>query len=255
MKYKIKAGVTSCKGNYRSINEDNFLLGNKFLNNKGLDTSLKAKFKIPEVFAICDGMGGSNHGREAALTAVDILFKSVYRLNILKQPLLLPQLDLLIKDMNDKVYSLTARGTTTGCTLAMGYFDEQRIYLANVGDSRIYRFYENKLEQLSVDHNQAQDIISFGILADKNNKNNVLTQYIGMSPYEIIIEPNYRTLEYDNMFLLLCSDGLMLRNEDMKEIISFHHKSPQKITRVLVEEAFKQGSRDNITAMIIKIYS
>lgn len=256
MKYKIKAAVASRKGDYRASNEDNFLFGDNFLKNKEEDVCLKSSFKLPATFAVFDGMGGSGYGREASFTAAQALYHCSRGLGKYKKEELSRKLEEWISLINQKVYSLTEQGRKTGCTLAMGYLHEQGIFLANVGDSRIYRFHENKLEQLSEDHNQARDLMRLGMGAKRNKGKNALTQYIGMSPEEVIIEPCFRTLEYDSMLLLLCSDGLdaAFGPGELEELLSMKRRlRPKRLARLLVDEAMKRGSRDNITAMIIKI--
>jgi len=258
MKYRINVGVTTNKGSYRNHNEDNFLYNGIYLKNTKEDTSVRGKCKIPMLFAVCDGMGGSEHGKEASFTAIDVLNRSYDSLNEVDKDIILQELDQLIKKVNLSVYSLEQQGKKTGCTLALVYLHTDKIYIANVGDSRIYRYAEHELVQLSIDHNQAQDMLGFGLrIGGQNKKKNVLTQYIGMSPREVIIEPHYETIEYDDMTLLLCSDGLseVLSQEEMTDIIlKYQNNNLKDATNCLVAQAIEQGARDNLTAMLVKIY-
>ncbi len=258
MKHVIKVGVTTTKGNYRSINEDNFFFAGKFLPESKSEMSLQKRCKTPMLFAVIDGMGGSNYGKEATHTAISYFKENYKDIISTKENQIITEIDIHIKRLNMNVNFLEQKGKKTGCTLAFVYVENDRYYIANVGDSRIYRFSDEKLIQLSVDHNEAQAMIYFGLKKSGNSiRKNVLTQYIGMSPEEVIIEPYVNSFEYDHSILFLCSDGIneALSNESICEIIStYKNKNLKKATKYLVSKAIERGAKDNLTAMLIKLY-
>lgn len=257
MQYKVSIGVTTDKGRHRSRNEDNFLFRGKYLSSGKENKSVKGNCKPPVLFALCDGMGGSDCGKEAAAAAIHFLHQNSGYLSGVSCDLMEQELDCLIKKASAEVYSLGYQGKKPGCTLALVYMHQNKIYLANVGDSRIYLITDNDMKQLSIDHNLFH---AMEALADKSRNpiqnKNILTQYLGMSPQEIIIEPHYEILDYNNMTLLLCSDGLYhsLDPETMREIIrKYSGKSLKKATKILIKKAVMHGAKDNLTAMLIDI--
>lgn len=255
MSYSIEAGVTTNQGNFREQNEDNFLCGGLSHKQSFGSKSLRKKGKIPEIYAVCDGMGGLSYGYEAAYTVVRVLSRYGKKLSQVPQEKKEAELDQLIKEANLKVCEVTKPGSKMGSTLALVYLDPDKIYLANVGDSPIYQIQGHNIHKLSFDHNQAQFLKSLGLEYNKDKKH-ALTQYLGMPPEKMILIPHYESLEYQDMMLLLCSDGLTeaLSEEEIAAIVYKNkRKSTKKITNILIKQSMKQGSEDNLTALLIKI--
>lgn len=257
MPVKIATAVTTTKGYHRDHNEDNFLCNGLYLKPTIDNKSLKRRGKLPILYAVCDGLGGLSHGREAASIVIHSLKYNYRHLSTVHSDSILYELDLLIKKTNLNVYQATKSGSKMGSTLALVYLHLDKIYLANVGDSRIYQIKNREVKQLSVDHTQTHCMRSHGLdNREKSSNENVLSQYIGMSPSKIIIEPHYETLAYSDMLLLLCSDGLTeaLSNEDITNLVcNNQNMNLRKISSLLISQAIKQGAKDNITAMLIEI--
>ncbi len=252
---RIKIGVTTSRGNVRSSNEDNFLMNGKCLEISKDEKTLGGRGKIPLLAAVFDGMGGSSHGKEASLTAAALLSEYGRELVKLGDKLSVTELDQLIQRVNLGVCSIEITGRAPGSTLALLCMNDKKIYAANVGDSRIYQYQKKRLEQLSVDHNQAHDLISFGLKAEGRSGKNILTQYLGISPEEMVIEPHYVTLENEKKYFLLCTDGLIegIGETEIATIIDKYKYNVKKATQVMVSEAIRGGARDNLTAMLIRI--
>ena len=135
----------------------------------------------------------------------------------------------------------------------------QQVVFANVGDSRIYRFRNRTLTQISMDHSKVQRMISMGLLtpeqARKDPSRHVITQYLGMSP-EVRVSPYIVTdqsLQKGDIYLL-CSDGLTDMVEDTQiEAILQKEKKLSDAVKALFEEAMKNGGRDNTTIILVHI--
>ena len=150
-------------------------------------------------------------------------------------------------------------GKRMGSTLAALYMDEGMAVGCNVGDSRIYFIRGGKLAQLSVDHTIVQQMVDMGVLtreeARVHKKKNIITKNIGIFPEEMLIEPHFTepvSLQEGDMFLL-CSDGLtdMVRDEEIEEILSKKEITVQ--ADALVKAALKNGGRDNVTVLLVKV--
>ncbi len=257
VRYKIYIGVTTNKGTVRSKNEDNFFVNGHCMNMVEDDISLNSECIIPGLFAISDGMGGLSNGKEASHLAIHVLSSNYCKLDALSSKEVQEGLNNLILKVNEEVYNMHEQGKASGCTLALIYFHKDKIFVANIGDSKVYQYKDRKLTQLSKDHNRTQERLnSEWQLSKKSSGNNVLTQYLGMSPKEIVIEPYHMTVDYDNKTFLLCSDGLtevLSEKEIVKKLRFLRRDNLKKTTDNLVALAMRNGSKDNVTALLIKI--
>ena len=141
-----------------------------------------------------------------------------------------------------------------GATVILCLLRNQRAYIANLGDSRLYRLRKNQLVQLSQDHSVVNELIEMGHLdpteADEHASSGQITQYMGMDD---LARPHIRSFRLSSKDrLLLCSDGLtdMLPDKTIRTILC-HNKSPQQAVHCLVEQANQAGGLDNITAIVI----
>ena len=160
--------------------------------------------------------------------------------------------EYIIQSMNNAVCAeAEIRFNSMGCTAAMLMFFENHVYLSNLGDSPIFRFRGGKLEQISVDHTDAEMLKKQGITKRKPH----LTQCVGISPEEMTLQPYYyeeRTKIGDRY--LICSDGLtdMVSKEEIAKTL-FEMKEIEQCAEVLIQKALDGGGRDNITVLLVDI--
>lgn len=268
MKRILEIAVTTNKGK-RSHNEDNFVCKSKLLHLYQENVTRKRKSSNPCVCAVCDGMGGLAEGRKTSYLASDYIrhimkTKMKYYEKQRKSsnkgqflPSWKEKMNQLILDLNTVIDQSSPSKRMVGTTLAMLYFAEDSILAANVGDSRIYTYLNSELKQISVDHNESNLMKKYHEKDEMcENRKHMLTQYIGISPKQFIIEPHIIELKYESMLFLMCSDGLteQLKEEQIQTLLSTHYdKSSSQLSKLLVEEAVNLGTKDNVTAMIIKV--
>jgi protein phosphatase len=122
----------------------------------------------PALLGVFDGMGGEECGEVASFIAA----KNAASVKIGQQPL--DALSAYCQKANADICKYTEENgiSSMGTTAAMLAFDKDGITLCNIGDSKIFRFREGSLEQLSVDH---LCIAPFGVKAP-------LSQNLGISP-------------------------------------------------------------------------
>lgn len=254
---EISYAVVTHQGKIRENNEDNFYVQGKYRADVAKNEMRFCGHTRPEFFlaAVCDGMGGEEHGEMASLIAVETLVPHRYAE--------LPEAAIAdIQRANEKVcnYIMDNGGKRSGTTLAALYIDKGMAFCCNVGDSRIYRYRDGHLERLSKDHSRAQHMIDMGVLTKEQAKTlkdrHVLLQYLGIFPDEMIIEPwvEPSILLAPGDIFLLCSDGLtdMLGDEEIARILE-SNKGVARQADSLVNEALDAGGRDNVTVVIIRI--
>lgn len=158
----------------------------------------------------------------------------------------------LVYKMSKAQPELRGMGTTLCCLL----FHPTGLILAHVGDSRIYRFRENKLEQLTKDHSLLRELVEQGQLNEQQATDflykNIITKAIGT---ESRIDPSVDEKDIqDNDVYLMCSDGLsdLLTAMEIETILAKGSSLKTK-AELLVESANNKGGRDNITVVIAKV--
>jgi len=202
------------------------------------DSFVVQNFNNMTVAVLCDGVGSAKEGREASLRTSEYFINN-FRLK--PQAWTIPQaLEQFTNSINNILYSESQIHYSKPeflTTLAIIIIDGNRLYGANIGDSRIYLLREKKLFQLSADH-----------IINEKNKTHILTKVVGISdriePY--IFENN---LEKDD-YILLCSDGLYTEIQD-NEIIEKIPLLANGIVKYVNTKSY-ENLRDDTSAIVIK---
>lgn len=217
---------------------------------------------IPEsnVFVLADGMGGHTAGEIAAQEAVDRYASFIVEKQAVLNPSSAKQLlSDVIKDVNSNVFRLARadrelRGM--GTTICCGIFLEEQLFFAHVGDSRIYRFRDSKLKQLTDDHSLVQELIELGELnkrqAKEFNQRNIITKAIGTEPN---VEPSVDSCGIrPGDIIMMCTDGLsdLLSNKEIEKILNLTTDIEHK-TELFVQSANRRGGLDNITVILLEV--
>lgn len=249
----LTAACGSDKGLKRPENEDNFYFDGIYLDadSKGTSECLTLEKSIEgyTFLAVFDGMGGGDYGEvasfEAACQAKDYMASDkIIPVDIT------PSLTEMCNELNQRVYErgFHLGAYMMGSTLASLFFYSGRFWVCNIGDSRVYGFRNGRINQLSVDHTDEALMKAQGKTGRKPN----LTQYLGVNPDELCLEPfikSYRYEEGDRF--LICSDGVtdMVDKESITEIIN-RASSPERAVERLIRKALENGGKDNITAIV-----
>lgn len=208
------------------------------------------------LFVVADGMGGHTGGKQASSIAVETTGTVYYQSS--RNPS--EALKEAIISANKKIFQ-TAESTSglskmgTTCT-ALVMVNDQAI-IGHVGDSRIYRIENGKIEQLTSDHTKVQEMLREGVLTPEEAKvypsKSVLARALG-------VEENVKVDIISNIPLkqgqkyLICSDGLAKVNEtEILNIIS--ENSIESACNKFVALANERGGKDNVTVQIISVKS
>lgn len=252
MKFMIQAACGCSMGKVRRNNEDNLFFNGKCLppDNTGMRNidELEQQLNYGLCMAVFDGMGGENYGELASFAAAN-------RMRELEQKpkdffdLGKKHLEKMTDVLNRAVVAEKKRMLTSrmGTTMAALYFSSGNVYACNVGDSRIYLVRDNALFQMSLDHVSSQP--------QMEGRKAPLTQFLGIDPNELIIEPHIckKELIRGDKFLI-CSDGVtdMLSNFDITDIL-IRGDDPSCCIQELIDKALANGGKDNITAIVCTI--
>lgn len=223
------------------------------------------------LFVVADGMGGHNSGEVASRLVVESMSGFIARSHEDSdfswpygiESTLSHQANRLrtaINLANRRMFRAAGSHddyTGMGSTVVSALCDTNSVILGHVGDSRAYRFrVGTPCEQLTQDDTWLVAMMAqTDVQVDATNHpmKHVLTHVLGARDQIQIHVAEHQMLEGDR--LLLCSDGLhgVLSNDDLDQIISGAGiQSAQQAAECLVLEALSQGSRDNITAVVIE---
>jgi protein phosphatase len=146
-------------------------------------------------------------------------------------------------------------GTTVVAALGM----DDRIALAHVGDSRIYRVRDGRISQVTKDHSVVQMQLDRGIItteeAAESQYRHMITRALGLKDAVEIDLAEEPALDGD--ILLLCSDGLsdLVEDQEMLAKIAGHPDRPDAACQALIDLANERGGVDNITVMLVEARS
>lgn len=216
------------------------------------------------IFAVSDGMGGLDAGEVASLMAVESLQDAAPRIEKLRAQLnksvdseqkvaLADLLDELFQDTTASIHRHgIANAQRLGATLTAGILTGGSMFITHVGDSRFYIIRDGHAEALTEDHSVAALRLRQGRITPEqyatSDKRNLLYQALGVV-HEV--EPDFLEIELeDGDILLFCSDGVWgsLSNAQIGKLSRF--EDMQEAARYLVNAAFRQGSDDNLTAVV-----
>ena len=251
--YNIQYACTSHIGLLRSNHEDNFWCDHIYLPEKNSGLEIVFSETITDQknrpFAVFDGMGGEEAGEAAAHVAAMIMENHAGRLRTVEAEKAKETIRSLFFGMNEAVVSYCRRNKlySMGSTASVLLFASHSVIWGNIGDSRIYRFRDHKLEQLSQDH----------IITNPFTGRRDLTQCLGIDPAEMEIEPYFAedAVSPGDRYLL-CSDGLtdMVDEPIIEETMdSFESGRCQACVEVLKKHALEHGGRDNITIILCEV--
>ena len=207
----------------------------------------------PPLFAVADGMGGHAAGEVASEIAVNVLAE------LAPKDLDGAALEHAVEEANHEIIRAARDGRGRegmGTTLTACMLENERLIIAQVGDSRAYLLHHGRLQQLTRDHSLVADLVEAGQItpaeARVHPQRSVITRALGSDPltqpdlFEINVETGDR--------LLLCSDGLtsMIEDDEVERILN-HTADPQLAASQLVNAAIAAGGYDNVTVIVVDV--
>ena len=249
MALSLKIGKCTLLGNYRENNED------------AIDVKV---FPDMTVCLVADGMGGQAAGEVASKRAIEIVPRELrkYVSGALGNDETKAILRRAIVQANEEIMAMAAldrelknMGTTIVVTLWRK--GSSLMYVTGMGDSRVYLARGKKIEQLTVDHSIAQALVEAKTIsaaeARTHRYKNVLWKYLGSAEVGEGPEVKIVQLQAGDRFLL-CTDGLTGVVPDEQLLAVMKEKADvQECADALGQLALDQGSRDNISCVVIEV--
>lgn len=202
------------------------------------------------MWIVADGAGGHSNGHEASQTAINTLrdYQPSYHLGSD-----VTQIKHLLSNANNQLIArYRASNELSGTTASVLITDGRTAACIWSGDSLIFRLRDNKLSQLTQDHNRVEEFIQQGFSPEECDRiphTQQLTQALGASE-NLCIQTRWVGLKEGDLFII-CSDGLTKEstNSDIEKIAQLYSNSPKSLTEHLVDTTLERGARDNISVI------
>lgn len=241
----MKSCAKTDVGRKRTINQDNVYRTDQPIG------------RLPNLYIVADGMGGHNAGDYASRTCVEILIESV-KMSAALTPI--GVLQEAIHKANEEIYqrscedpSLEGMGTTVVVATIFG----SKMYVANIGDSRLYLLNSTIIHQVTEDHSLVEAMVRNGELkkeeARTHPNKNIITRALG-TDRQVTADFFEVTLK-ENDIVLMCTDGLsnMLEDQEILHIVNHYSESLMATAAQLVKEANEHGGKDNIGIVLMHL--
>ena len=242
---KIKFASISKQGTKKPVNQDCFVVPRSEHNTqeKGF------------LFVVCDGVGGYKGGEIASKLCCKIFMNDFYLEE--KDDNISNWLESEIQIINNEI---VAQGIKLGnanmsTTLVSLLLKKNTAYLNNVGDSRIYIFTDDKLEQITEDHSVVWKYYKQGLITKdeiiQSRKKHLITEALGLYAKPKI---NSYSIPFTEKFLfLLCTDGLtdVCKDSEIENVLKQNNDLDSTLEE-LYNLSQKNGSRDDVTMVLIK---
>jgi PPM family protein phosphatase len=227
-----------------------------------------------QLFVLADGMGGYNAGEVASEIAATTLIEHVARAQANAQQqrqepsssrqaafACLEQMRTGILRANEAILTTAARRPEClgmGTTMVSAAYRDGWLACTHVGDSRLYRWRDRRLECLTKDHSVGQEMIDAGLVSGEEARTiaarGILTRAVGAEAH-VDVDASVHATKTNDVYLM-CSDGLtdMVDNAAIGRILSANiADGPEQVCQMLVAESLARGGSDNVTVIAIQI--
>jgi PPM family protein phosphatase len=210
---------------------------------------------------LADGMGGYNAGEIASGMATTFIKSELGRWlgeagKAANGKEIRRAMEICVDNANRSIFNAANSNPQyggMGTTLVVAVFQEARLLVGHIGDSRAYRLRNGELTQLTRDHSLLQEQMDAGLItaeqaATSMNKN-LVTRALGVED-AVLLDVNEHRVDPGDLYLL-CSDGLsdMVDDAGIARILQSATSLPEKATQ-LIENANANGGRDNISVLL-----
>ena len=229
-------------GLVRSMNQDSIFFSDKDIGN------------LPNLYIVADGMGGHQAGDYASAHAVSWFVDYVKNCQYVNPITILKTGIAKVNDMLLEQASEHKELKGMGTTFVVAVVIRKKMYVANIGDSRLYVMGEES-KQITLDHSLVEELIRTGQLDRRrvrfHPEKNIITRALGTGNEAV---PDFFEIEIkENEKILLCTDGLtnMIEDDEIRDIV-MKKQFLDKTCEELIERANYYGGKDNIGVVVIE---
>ncbi|MEJ2211951.1 MAG: Stp1/IreP family PP2C-type Ser/Thr phosphatase [Anaerolineae bacterium] len=205
------------------------------------------------MYAVADGMGGHQAGEVASQGAVETVIGQYYSD---ANPDVGSSLVRAFRAANRSIYEQSQADpdrSGMGTTLVAAVILGRKVYVASVGDSRVYLINAGGIRQITEDHSWVAEQIRMGLLSPEEARHhpqrNVVTRALGSRPEVDVDLFEGEIAEGDS--LLLCTDGVTGHLEDHELAALVQGSPPEEAARQIVAQANERGGKDNMGLIIV----
>lgn len=219
--------------------------------------------EVTQLAVLADGMGGYNAGEVASGMATTFIKSEMSRW--LGQAGVSASakdvrraLEICVENANRSIFNAANSNphyVGMGTTLVVGVFQDSRLMVGHIGDSRCYRLRGQEFAQITKDHSLLQEQLDAGLItpeqAAQSTNKNLVTRALGVED-SVQTEVNEFRVEKGDVYLM-CSDGLsdMIDDHQISSILT-RGLSFDAAAQQLVDAANQAGGRDNISVLLVK---
>lgn len=210
---------------------------------------------LNNLFMVADGMGGHKAGDYASRFVIERLAAFFWQSS---HHQMISALQQGIQEVNRKLYRCSCdmeELSGMGSTLVLATIEDNILYVANVGDSRLYLIRDKKARQITRDHSYVEELVALGKIErnsrDYQEQKYIITRAVGASEQ---VEADFFEVELKkNDVILLCSDGLsnMLTEDEIQKLASADLSLEARV-KMLIQKANDLGGKDNIAVVLIE---
>lgn len=218
---------------------------------------------VTRLAVLADGMGGYNAGEVAASMATAFIHAELGRWlaqagRHANSREVRRAMEICVDNANRSIFNAANTNphySGMGTTLVVGVFQNTRVMLGHIGDSRCYRLRGHVLAQITRDHSLLQEQLDAGLITPQqaavSTQKNLVTRALGVED-AVLLEVNEHRVEPGDLYLM-CTDGLsdMLEDEAIAAIVTSDLPIDAMADRLLAE-ANARGGRDNITVLLAR---
>lgn len=226
-----------------------------------------------DFFFVCDGMGGGVAGDFASKCATDVILSlydkltkqdcidiigyefEKYSEDVIKPIALIKIANRHLNNLTKKYPKLVGMGTT--CTGVWFDKNSNLVHIYNVGDSRVYRIRNGKIQLLTTDHSKIRELIDSGKMTQEDAKmaeiQSMITRALGINK-KVKVDYKSEIVKNGDIYVL-CTDGLNGELSDfmINDIVSLYKSDVESISDELIKAANNAGGRDNTTVISIMV--
>ena len=237
-------------GRMREINEDHVYAA------AVAPSAERAATPARHLLIVADGVGGLERGEWASERAIDVVSTELPA-HLEREPIDVA-LRKAVEAANERIWrkvgsSRDPRSGPVATTLVAVLLDQDRLWWANVGDSRAYLVSKVDVQRLTQDHSWTQEQVRNGLLTEEqarsSERRNVITRGVGFQE-QVEVDTGGPIGLSDSHLIVLCSDGLHGLVSDTEIAVLARSFEPAEATERMIALSNERGGIDNISAIV-----